>query len=156
MQKIDKNWGPTVRNAFFWSLMLSLMAACTPQDVPPSTRSAQFDSYPEQLFDAFEVECNGPGEEFTKTGNQVFECTELLPPETTAYLILNYGGYPQDLPKSVMRMTSTKNASGYRVEAELFFNVPRKNGPSAQVPVESKALDKALGSLFQAMGGSST
>lgn len=134
--------------------VFALIVACAPQDVPPPTRSAQFDTYPKRLFDTFEIECDGPGERFEKTGNRVFECTELLPPETTAFLILNYDGYPQDLPRSVLRMTSTRNASGYRVEAELFFNVPQRTGPAVQVPVESKTLDRALGALYQAMGGS--
>ncbi len=136
--------------------VLGLIVACAPQDVPPPSRSAQFDSYPQRLFDTFEIECNGPGEEFSKTGSRVFECAELLPPETTAYLILNYDGYPQDLPKSILRMVSTKNSTGYRVDAELFFDVPQQKGASVQVPVESKALDQAISALFQSMGGSPT
>ncbi|MCG7518184.1 hypothetical protein [Ruegeria sp. Ofav3-42] len=136
--------------------VLALIVACTPHDVPPPTRSAQFENYPERLFDTFEISCDGPGERFENVGNRVFECTELLPPETTAFLILNYDGYPQDLPKSVMRLTSTKNNLGYRVDAELFFNIPQRTGPSVRVPVESETLDKALGALYQAMGGSLT
>ncbi|WP_247744091.1 hypothetical protein [Ruegeria sp. R14_0] len=136
--------------------VLALIVACTPQDVPPPTRSAQFDTFPKKLFETFEISCGGPGERFEKTGNRIFECTELLPPDTTAFLILNYDGYPQDLPKSVMRLTSTKNARGYRVDADLYFNVPRRTGPAVQVPVESETLDKALGALYQAMGGSPT
>ncbi len=144
------------------NLMLSLrlfpvllsIVACTPQDVPRPTRSAQFQSYPQRLFDTFEIGCDGPGEEFSRVGNRVFECSELLPPDTTAYLILNYDGYPQDLPTSVMRLTSTKNTTGYRVDADLYFSVPQRTGPSVQVPVESQTLDKALSALYQAMGGS--
>lgn len=133
---------------------LALIAACTTQDVPPPSRSAQFAEYPKRLFDTFEIGCDGPGEEFRREGTSLYECTELLPPETTAYLILNYDGYPQDLPKSVMRLTSTKNASGYLVDAELFFNVPRQSGPAVKVPVESETLDRALSALYQSMGGS--
>ncbi len=136
--------------------ILALIVACTPQDVRPPARSAQFEDFPKRLFDTFEISCDGPGERFESTGNRVFECTELLPPDMTAFLILNYDGYPQDLPKSVMRLTTTKNNSGYRVDAELYFNVPRKSGPSVKVPVESETLDKALGALYQALGGSPT
>ncbi|CUH48562.1 hypothetical protein [Ruegeria atlantica] len=136
--------------------ILALIVACTPQDVRPPARSAQFDDFPKRLFDTFEISCDGPGERFESTGNRVFECTELLPPDMTAFLILNYDGYPQDLPKSVMRLTTTKNNSGYRVDAELYFNVPRKSGPSVKVPVESDTLDKALSALYQALGGSPT
>ncbi|WP_170463515.1 hypothetical protein [Ruegeria arenilitoris] len=136
--------------------VFALIVACTPQYVPPPTRSAQFDIFPQKLFETFEISCGGPGEQFKNMGNRIFECSELLPPDTTAFLILNYDGYPQDLPKSVMRLTSTKNAQGYRVDADLFFNVPRRTGPAVQVPVESETLDKALGALYQAMGGSPT
>ncbi|WP_235216204.1 hypothetical protein [Ruegeria halocynthiae] len=108
------------------------------------------------MFETFEISCDGPGERFEKVGNSAFECSEFLPPDTTAFLILNYDGYPQDLPQSVMRMTSTKNTGGYRVDAELYFNVPQKSGPAVKVPVESKTLDKALSALYQAMGGSPT
>jgi len=135
---------------------MALIVACTPQDVPLPTRSAQFDTYPQRLFQTFETQCEGPGEKFEKIGNRVYECTEFLPPDTTAYLILNYDGYPQDLPKSVMRMTTTKNSGGYRVDAELFFSVPQKTGQTVKVPVESKTLDKALSALYQKMGGSPT
>ena len=136
--------------------LMAVIVACTQQDAPPLTRSAQFDTYPDRLFKTFEIGCNGPGEEFRRKGKNSAECTEFLPPDTTAYLILNYDGYPQDLPKSVMRLTSTKNTAGYRVDAELFFNIPRKSGPAIQVPVESEALDRAIGTLYQAMGGSPT
>lgn len=136
--------------------VVAVIVACTQQDVPPPTRSAQFDTYPERLFNTFETQCNGPGEQFQKSGNRIFECKELLPPETTAFLILNYEGYTQDLPQSVMRMTTTKNGSGYRVDAELFFSVPQKSGPAIKVPVQSTTLDQAIGTLFQTMGGSPT
>jgi len=136
--------------------LLALIVACTPQDVPHPSRSAQFDEYPKRLFKTFEIQCDGPGEQFENIGNRVFECTELLPPEPTAFLILNYDGYPQDLPTSVMRMTSTKNSSGYHVEAELYFHVPQRDGSAVQVPVESKVLDKALSTLYRKMGGSPT
>ena len=135
---------------------MALIVACTPQDVPDASRSAQFGQYPEKLFDTFETSCSGPGETFEKIGNHGFECSEFLPPDTTAYLILNYDGYPQDLPQSVMRLTSTKNASGYRVDATLFFKVPQKSGSTVEIPVESKTLDTAISALYQAMGGSPT
>ncbi|WP_377187598.1 hypothetical protein [Ruegeria meonggei] len=136
--------------------VLALIVACTPQDMPPPSRSAQFETYPKRLFETFETDCNGPAERFEKTGNRVFECSELLPPNATAFLILTYDGYPQDLPESVMRLTSTKTRSGYRVDAELFFNVPQRSGPAIRVPVESKTLDKALSALYRDMGGSPT
>ena len=118
-----------------------VIVACAPQDVPPPSRSAQFETYPKRLFDTFETDCSGPAERFEKTGNRVFECSELLPPNATAFLILTYDGYPQDLPESVTRLTSTKTRSGYRVDAEMFFNVPQRTGAAVEVPVESKGFE---------------
>lgn len=135
---------------------IALLVACTQQDVPVASRSAQFPQYPKALFDTFETGCDGPGETFKRIGKREFECSELLPPETTAFLILNYDGSPQELPQSVMRLTSTKNESGYRVDARLFFKVPQRTGTIVEVPVESKTLDQALGALYQRMGGSPT
>lgn len=133
---------------------LPIIVACTPQQEPDASRSAQFDRYPKELFDAFEISCSGPGETFEKIGNRTFECSEFLPPEATAFLILNYDGYPQDLPQSVMRLTSTRNTDGYRVDASLYFKVPQKTGRTVEVPVESETLDRSISALYQAMGGS--
>lgn len=135
---------------------LALLVACSQQDAPPASRSAQFDQHPDRLFDTFETGCSGPGETFRKVSKRTYECREFLPPETTAYLILNYSGDPQDLPQSVMRLTSTRNEAGYRVDARIFFNVPQRTGATVEIPVESKALDQALGALYQRMGGSPT
>ncbi|MEM1004066.1 MAG: hypothetical protein AAF496_01115 [Pseudomonadota bacterium] len=132
---------------------LPLIVACAPQDVPLASRSAQFSQYPQSLFDTFETGCAGPGETFRKVGNRSFECSEFLPPDTTAFLILNYDGSTVDLPQSVMRLTSTQNSTGYRVDARLYFKVPQKTGSTVEVPVESERLDQAIGALFQAMGG---
>lgn len=136
--------------------VMPLFVACTPHDVPISSRSAQFDHYPDQLFALFESNCSGPGESFSKTAGQSFECRELLSPETMAFVILNYGGHPQDLPYSVMRLTSKQNANGYLVDAALFFHVPQKTGGSVQVPVESNELDRTLGALYRNLGGAPT
>ncbi len=134
----------------------ALMAACTAQELPTASRSAQFSAYPDRLFETFQTSCAGPGETFLKIDANSFECREFLPPDTTAFLILSYDGSPEDLPQSIMRMTSTKTSGGYRVDARLFFQVPQKSGATVEVPVESKTLDKALSALYQAMGGSPT
>ena len=130
-----------------------LIVACTPQDVGPSSRSAQFDQYPKQLFDLFEISCSGPGETFRKVGTHSFECRELLPPETAAFLILNYDGYPQDLPDSVIQLKTTKNQVGFQVDADLFLTVPQKNGTTLRIPVKSQTLDRKLTRLYRVAGG---
>ncbi len=135
---------------------LALIVACTQQDVPDASRSAQFDTYPTRLFETFEASCSGPGETFQKLGDRGFACSEFLPPEATAFLILNYDGDPQDLPKSIMRLIPTKTSGGYRVDASLVFEVPQKNGSKVEVPVESEELDKTMSTLYRALGGSPT
>ncbi|MEO1108321.1 MAG: hypothetical protein AAFX90_10400 [Pseudomonadota bacterium] len=133
---------------------LALIVACTPQDVSEPSRSAQFNDYPTRLFETFEMSCTGPGDSFRKLPDSSFECSEYLPPEAAAFLILTYDGSPQNLPKSVMRLNPSKTASGYRVDASLVFRVPQKAGSVVEVPVESEALDQALARLYRALGGS--
>ncbi len=133
--------------------VFTLLAACATPEPEQSSRSAQFAEYPDQLFSTFEISCEGPEERFTRPERSSFECRSSLPPETTAFLILNYDGYPQDLPKGVRRMSSTRNQAGYRVDAELFFLVPQKDGATIKVPVESSVLDDELTRLYRYFGG---
>ncbi len=133
--------------------ILAIFVACSPQEQPFSSRSAQFGEYPKRLFDTFKVSCDGPGENFAQVSAGVFECRETLPPDATAFLILNYDGFPQKLPQSVRRMSSEKNSQGYRVDADLYFLIPQQNGSTVKVPVESEALDQELTSLFRFFGG---
>ncbi|WP_171129656.1 MULTISPECIES: hypothetical protein [unclassified Ruegeria] len=134
-------------------LAVLAIVACTPQDVPIGSRSAQFPSYPENLFSSFETDCAGPGEDFFKNGRNSAECHEVLPPEATAFLILRFGGYPQDLPKIVTRLESSKNSDGYRVDADLYFLVPQQNGDALRVPVEGTALDQTFSQIYLGFGG---
>ncbi len=129
------------------------IVACSPQTPPPASRSAQFADYPAPLFDTFEISCEGPGDRFSKPGRTSFECRSTLPPDLTAYLILNYDGYTQDLPKGVRRMSSSRTDAGFQVDAELYFLVPRKDAPPLKVPVESTELDQELTRLFLYFGG---
>jgi len=134
--------------------VFAFAVACAPQDVVKASRSAQFEQYPERLFNAFETGCAGPAESFSKTSSGKFECSELLPADASAFLILKYNGTPQELPKSVTQITSTKNTAGYRVDADMFFLVPQKTGPDVKVPVVSSELDENLQALYRALGGS--
>ncbi|EEX10711.1 putative lipoprotein [Ruegeria lacuscaerulensis ITI-1157] len=130
------------------------LAACSEQTPAPETRSALFDDYPTKLFKTFEVSCDGPGDKFSHASNDRFECRSPLPLDTTAFLILNYDGHAQDLPTGVRRMSSTRLGKSYRVDAELFFLVPQKDGASVKVPVRSHELDRQLIQLYRYFGGS--
>lgn len=133
--------------------LLALIVSCTAQETPFASRSAQFPEYPESLFNTFKTDCAGPGDSYIKTGANSFECRETLPPEATAYLILSFDGYPQNLPQIVTRLSSTKNQTGYRVDADLYFLVPQKNGRTLRIPVESKDLDQDFSRLYSNFGG---
>ncbi len=133
--------------------IVALIVSCTSQEAPPASRSAQFDGYPQNLFNSFRTDCAGPGDKYIKTTASIFECRETLPPEATAYLILSFNGYPQNLPQIVTRLSSTKNQAGYRVDAELYFLVPQKDGSTLRIPIESKDLDRGFSKLYTDYGG---
>ncbi len=133
--------------------LLALFVACTPQEQPEASRSAQFANYPEPLFKTFETDCAGPGEEYVRSGKDAVECRALLPPEATAFLILSFDGYPQDLPRIVTRLSSTRNQGGYQVDADTFFLVPQKDGGTIRIPVESETLDRDFSRLYTSYGG---
>ena len=137
-----------------WSLpVMAVVVACTSQDLDGFSRSAAFQEFPENLFAAFEAACADPGQEFTRVEQGTFECRQLLPPETTAYLILNFDGYPQKLPKSVIQLSSTQTTQGYRVDADMFLLVPQKSGRTLKIAVKSPTLDRKLARLYRVAGG---
>ncbi len=131
----------------------ALIVSCTPQDTSPSSRSAEFPEYPQKLFSAFETDCAGPGNKYVKTDRNTVECRELLPPDMTAYLILNFDGYPQNLPQIVTYLHSSKIQAGYRVDAELFFLVPQKSGKTVKIPVQSEMVNRDFSRLYSEFGG---
>ncbi|SDW37830.1 hypothetical protein SAMN05444358_101670 [Ruegeria halocynthiae] len=133
--------------------ILVVIVSCTSQESPPASRSAQFTGYPQNLFNSFKTDCAGPGDKYIKTAAGSFECRETLSPEATAYLILSFDGYPQNLPQIVTQLKSTKNQAGYRVDAELFFLVPQKNGSTLRIPIESEQLDRDFSRLYTDYGG---
>jgi len=135
------------------AIFIAFLSGCSEQPPAPEKRSAQFANYPKELFSTFEVSCDGPGEKFTRTSSDRFECRSALPLDTTAFLILNYDGHARNLPVGVRRMSSTRSGAGYRVDAELFFLVPQKEGGEVKVPVQSQELDQELIQLYRYFGG---
>ncbi len=133
--------------------IVGLIVSCTAQETPEGSRSAQFAGYPQSLFNSFKTDCAGPGDKYIKNAASSFECRETLSPEATAYLILNFNGYAQDLPQIVTRLSSTKNQAGYRVDADLFFLVPQKDGSTLRIPIESEELDRDFSRLYTDYGG---
>ncbi|MFA3915432.1 hypothetical protein [Ruegeria hyattellae] len=134
-------------------LALALLTACAPQDVVPGKSSARFMEYPTQLFDVFEAACTGPAYTFSHTGKEVYECRELLPPPEAAATILAYDGYPEDLPQLVIRFVATEDAPGYVVDAELFLNVPQKEGLAQRVVPGDPRINRRMSRLLRMAGG---
>lgn len=134
--------------------LLPVIVACTQQTTPsPGSHRAQFSAYPQNLLSSFATDCSGPGDTYVQTGRASFECRELLPPQASAVLILNYDGSPQDLPEIVTRLKAAKNAAGYLVDANVFFRVTQKDGTALVVPIEGKDLNRDLSALYTRYGG---
>ena len=74
-------------------------AGCATQDaVDPATGRARFSEFPEPLYAAFRAACEGPAQSYVRPDRNFAECRELLPPDTTAAIILSYDGMLDDLP----------------------------------------------------------
>ncbi|MEX0349561.1 MAG: hypothetical protein AB3N15_09050 [Paracoccaceae bacterium] len=109
--------------------------------------------YPTQLFDVFETACNGPAYTFTRVSKDVYECRELLPPPEAAATILTYDGYPEDLPQLVIRFSASDATPGYLVDAELFLNVPQKEGLPQRVVPGDPRINRRMSRLLSMAGG---
>lgn len=129
------------------------LAGCATQDIDVSTGKARFAAYPDALIEAFESACEGPAQSFVRTGSDVVECREYLPPTTTAAIILNFDGTPEDLPELVIRFRTQIDAPGYLVENDVFLNVPQKTGRALQVRRPDPKLDRTLDALYVRAGG---
>ena len=140
--------------AVCFPLFMTLIVACAPQDIETS-RSASYPEYPESLIRAFEAACSDTGERILRPSRTSIECRQLMPPQTTAYLILTYDGTPEKLPESVMRMSVTEISGGHRVDTEFFLDIPRKDRGVTRVRIESDRLDRKVARLLRATGGTS-
>jgi len=134
-------------------LPIVVLGACATQDVEVSSGKARFTEYPDALIEAFESACEGPAQSFRRPGPDVVECREFLPPQTTAAIILNFDGTPEDLPELVIRFRTQIDAPGYLVENDVFLNVPQKSGRPLQVRKPDHKLSRTLDSLYVRAGG---
>lgn len=132
-----------------------LLAACVPQDDVVQSGKARFSTFPEPLYVAFQAACSGSAQTFDRRDPGFAECRELLPPDTTAAIILSYGGTIDDLPELVIRFTTseTLDGLGYLVENDIFLNVPRPGGDAVQVRLPDKRLTRTINALYRRAGG---
>ncbi|MEY8842206.1 hypothetical protein AB9K41_24510, partial [Cribrihabitans sp. XS_ASV171] len=135
------------------ALMATLCVGCTPQYVVEPTRRAHFDAFPGLLFRSFEETCTPPDKILTRPGTGIVECNLLMSPEDTAYVILRYDGYPQDLPTLVTRLSASQVADGYLVEVDAYLTVPQKSGPAVRVGFESPSMDRLFTEMLTRAGG---
>lgn len=131
----------------------TILTACATQDLVPGKNAAHFDQYPTRLFNVFETACSGPEHTFNRPSDDVYECRELLPPPATAAAILQYDGYPEDLPQLVIRFIAQSQDPGYRVDTELFLNVPRRSGAALRVIPSDPRISRRMSRLLRAAGG---
>lgn len=137
----------------FCTLGLMALSACATQDIEVSTGRARFTEYPDGLITAFESACTGPAQKFRRPEPDLVECREYLPPESTAAIILNYNGTPEDLPELVIQFRTRADKTDYVVQNDVFLNVPQKQGAPLQVRQRDRALGRTLDALYARAGG---
>lgn len=132
-----------------------LAAACATQQDVVSTGRARFPVFPEPLYVAFQSACEGPAQSFKRPDRNFAECRELLPPDTTAAIIVSYDGMLEALPELVIRFTTTEppDGVGYMVENDIFLSVPRRNQRELQVRLPDPELDRTINALYRKAGG---
>ncbi|MAC81342.1 MAG: hypothetical protein CML66_25155 [Rhodobacteraceae bacterium] len=132
-----------------------LAAACTTQQDVASTGRARFPDFPEPLYAAFQSACEGPAQSYNRPEKGVAECRELLPPETTAAIIVSYDGTLDKLPELVIRFTTTQppDGAGYLVQNDIYLNVPRRNAGELQGRLPDPRLSQTIDALYRKAGG---
>lgn len=136
-----------------FALLFVALGACATQDVAVSSGKARFTEYPDTLFAAFKSACEGPAQSFNRPAPDLVECREYLPPQTTAAIIVNFDGTPEDLPELVIRFRAEQQEPGYLVENDVFLNVPQREGNPVQVRMPDPKLSRTLDALYVRAGG---
>ncbi|MEX0281511.1 MAG: hypothetical protein AB3N13_10040 [Arenibacterium sp.] len=128
-------------------------SACAPQDVVAIQASAEFESFPTRLFRKAEQACSKPSETFVRLSKEVVECRLLLPPETTAAVILAYDGVVEELPQAVVRFAARTNDTGYVVDILPYLRVPRRGDLPLRIAASDPALLQQMQTLLVLSGG---
>ena len=136
-----------------FALICALVGACSTQDVEVSSGKARFTAYPDALIEAFQSACGGPAQSFERPAEDLVECREYLPSETTAAVILSFNGTPEDLPELVIRFHTESAERGFLVENDVFLSVPQKSGQPVQVRRSDPRLSRMLDKLYVRAGG---
>ncbi|WP_109464178.1 hypothetical protein [Albibacillus kandeliae] len=133
--------------------LLLTCAACVPQDVAQLEHRARFDSYPTDLFSAFEEVCSQPADKFHRLDRNSVECRSYLSPDATAAMILRYGGTTESLPQLVLRINAQPDDPGYVVVLDAYLNVPQKHGQPVRVKHRDAFFTRKVNDMMRAAGG---
>ncbi|MFD1194360.1 hypothetical protein ACFQ3C_06735 [Seohaeicola saemankumensis] len=133
------------------------MAPPRATDGPLPSLRASFTQAPDGLFDALAATCDGPAERVLRPAANVVECRMLMPPQATAGAILRYGGTIDDLPESVIRLSSERVIEGAQtrhiLSAASFMAVPLAGGGTLHVVYPDPRMDKKVLRLLERLGG---
>lgn len=114
---------------------------------------AVFDAYPEKLFDAATLACNGPGQNTVRPTRDSLRCESLPQPGDAAMLILQFEGTVEDLPRYVISFDGTDSGEGYVVAADSYIRVPAQSGGERLVKVGDSGSGGLLADVLRAAGG---
>jgi hypothetical protein len=114
---------------------------------------AYYPNTPTELFTAVAEACLESTQRLERPSDSIVECHEALSPDLSAKAILRYDGKPDQLPELIIRFTSTKDATGYLVENQVFISVVQKDGVTKLVPLETPNTSANVARLFKRTGG---
>ena len=130
------------------------VAGCATQDVAQTSHAARFEGAPETFRAAFSRTCSAPSETLVRPARNTQECRILLPPNTTAGLIVHYDGIIEKLPYLVIRQSLTPiDARSVRVDIEHFVIVPHKSGPATKVLFTDPKATARIHDMIRRAGG---
>lgn len=119
---------------------------------PPVAR-AVFDAYPESLFSAATLACDGPGQSTIRPSRDSIRCEALPPPDDAALLILEFEGTVEDLPRYVISFEGAESPAGYVVAADSYIRVPGHSGETKLLKAEDPRSGELLADILRAAGG---
>ena len=141
--------------------VLGLLSACdaisspaavtVPRAVP--AMQARYGEDPKALFAGLALYCSGPAFRYQRTTRHDAQCDELLSPQMTAAMILEFDGTIEDLPRLVLRFIAKPDAGGFVVSNQTYVLVPQQRGGALRIYYTDRNLRKKLTSLYRETGG---
>lgn len=129
-----------------------------PDPVPAGSVSAPsvialFAERPAMFLDAAATACAAPGQTALRPDADTLRCESLPEPDAAAGLILAYDGDLGNLPRYVVRFSGAPVSGGYRLRAESFIDIPRRDGSHVEIRPDDPAVFDRFGDLLTRAGG---